>query len=475
VPSSSLEVERVMGVLKAICSRAQIAVFIAVVAVGGCARATSSGVSTLASPAGQSSRRAVGRSAIPCAKLSTLRQLRGQLSVVKNPSTGDSVEYLVVGDGAVSDDLIIMFPGTGQIIPGWPMQLFTNKTYSPNIAGTLGYEASEDGAVSLCHNYRLLFIDYPGVGKTPYRADLTRDEISNDVDAVLQNVAAVFGINTNLVDPLGWSLGTTMALKYAFLSPVARPSRVIHNLVLVATGPGGSLQGQETHDSAACVKTLFDDSITYSGPVGWQIKADLSELIFPYKGQTASENGSKSNCTATVGSTGVNLSVQLDCTALNICEPYLRGALLDMATYPWILSGGIGPKVYSEERAIASDWYENYCARAGPHFVSLNCSRYGTVDISPTNGGVCMTDTRDPDHPIAQNCDRIRLTGKITVIVGYEDLLDQWAYGQAVVDGYRRSQGAGAASLVVYPGSAGHGIMIQHPKWTQEQINAAIR
>jgi hypothetical protein len=97
------------------------------------------------------------------------------------------------------------------------------------------------------------------------------------------------------------------------------------------------------------------------------------------------------------------------------------------------------------------------------------------VTIAKTNGGVCRTDTRDVDRPVARACDRIVLSGKITVIASYEDLLDQWTYGGAVVDGFRRSQGRRIANLVLYPGSAGHGLLIQHPGWTQAQIDAAIR
>lgn len=413
--------------------------------------------------------------AIPCNQLQTLRQLNRRIAVFQNPGTGDSVEYLVIGDAAVSNDLLLMFPGTGQILAGWPSQLITNARYSPEITKSIGYKASEDGRVSLCHNYRLLLFDYPGVGKTPYRADLTRDEIASDVDAVLQNAAATTGIDSRRVDPLGWSLGTTMAMKYAWLSPIARPARAIHNIVLVATGPGGSVQGDETHDSAKCVQTLFNESLYYRGSVESEIKDTLSELIFPFKGQTSTENGTHSGCKASVDTSGVSLTVQLECTILNNCKPYFDYARLANKTLPWVRTNGIGSKMYAEERAIASDWYLSYCAHAGANFASLDCTAYGKIQISATNGGVCKTDTSHLNHPIARDCDHIKLSGKISVIVGREDLFDQWTYGEAVVDGYRRAQGAGVARLVAYPQSAGHGVMIQHPKWTQGQIDMAIR
>lgn len=394
--------------------------WLSLILAASCAAGCSNGTST--TPLGAAPSPPEPNGVIPCAQLITLRQLHNRLTVFKNPSTGDSVEYFVIGDGAVGNDLLLMSPGTAQTLAGWPVQLITNKEYSPNIVGTLGFKSSENGTVSLCHNYRMLFFDYPGVGETPYRANLTRDAVASDIDAVLANAHATLGVDTSRVDPLGWSLGTTMAMKYAFLSPVARPSVAIHNIVLIATGPGGSLQGQETHDSASCVKTLFNDSLNYSGSIGKEIKEKLSGLIFPYYGQTATESGTRSDCTASVDASSVTISVKLDCTIFNNCKPYFNSVLLDNKTYPWIRTNGIGNKVYAEERALASDWYVNYCAHAGPNFTSLDCSSYGPVEISKTNGGICKTDTSNPDLPIASDCDRIHLTGKITVIVGFEDL-----------------------------------------------------
>jgi pimeloyl-ACP methyl ester carboxylesterase len=412
---------------------------------------------------------------IPCNQIRTLRQLHRNLTVFTNSRTGDAVEYLVAGDGAVSNDLLVLFPGTAQTMAGWPVQLITNARYSPKIVGTETYKASENGAVSLCHNYRLLLFDYPGVGETAYRPKLTRDDIANDVDAVLQNVRQTQGIDTDVVDPMGWSLGTTMALKYAFLSSVARPARIIHNVVLLATGPGGSEQGDETHDSAACVQTLFNASLERKGPLERQIKDTLSTLIFPFAGQTPAENGTRSGCLAGIHADKIDLSVTRQCTVANNCKPYFDSVLVDNKTYPWILTNGIGSQLYDQERKTASDWYTNYCARAGLGFHSLDCTSYGNVQVSETNGGVCKTDTSRLNDPIARDCGHISLTGKITAIVGYEDLFDQWTYGRAVVDGYRKSQGANVARLVPSPASAGHGLLIQHPRWAQAQIDEAIR
>jgi hypothetical protein len=446
------------------------AVLVAALTAAGCSATNSTPGGSIV-PDGSA---AAVKGVIPCSQLRTLRELHDRLKVFKNPNTGDSLEYFVVGDGAQSNDVLVMYPGTGQIIPGWPMQLITNSKYSPKIVTTVGYRKDEDGNVSLCHNYRMLFFDYPGVGEAPYRPNLTRDEIANDTDALLEEVHQTLGIDTKLVDPLGWSLGTTMAMKYSFLSPVSRPSRTIHNIVLIATGPGGSLQGQETHDSAECVQKLFNASVSTSGSVLDTITDDLSKLIFPFQGQTSAENGTNSGCDATITASSVSITVTPQCNVFNLCKPYYVGVLQALKTNPWKLTNGVSGDTYDEERAIASDWYLNYCAKAGPHFTSLDCTSYGTVEISKTNGGICKTNTSNPDEPTVSDCDKIKLSGKITVIAGHEDLFDQWTYGQAVVDGYNQSQGKGTARLVLFPGSAGHGIMIQHPRWTQAQVNAAI-
>lgn len=414
------------------------------------------------------------RSPVPCSKISNLRLLGKTLSYVKNAKTGDSIEYAVVGDGAVSSDLLVMFPGTGQIIPGWPVQMITNSKYSPDIVKTLGYRKSEDGPISLCHNYRLVLFDYPGIGKGVANGSVTRDAIASDVDAMLQQIGTAYGISTSVVDPVGWSLGTTDALKYAFLSPASRPSRTIHNVVLVASGPGGNTNGQAGMDSAACQATMFSALLSASGSLATTLKADLSELIFPYLHQGPQDNGTKSGCTATISGSTVTLSVQLQCTFSNGCLPFIENTLLDLKTYPWRLTDGVDGTIFVQQRQQANDWSVARCTGAGPGFTSTGCTTYGTVEQSATNGGVCATDAKNTDEPVAHACAPLTMTGKITVLNGHEDLFIQWTYGRALVAGYK-ALGAGKASLVTYPGAAGHGVLIQHPKWTQAQIQTAMQ
>ena len=60
---------------------------------------------------------------IPCSALTELGgRLAWQLKSFTNKRTGDSVDYLVIGDAAMSDDVIVMFNGTGEIVPDWPLR-----------------------------------------------------------------------------------------------------------------------------------------------------------------------------------------------------------------------------------------------------------------------------------------------------------------------------------------------------------------
>jgi hypothetical protein len=49
-------------------------------------------------------------------------------------------------------------------------------------------------------------------------------------------------------------------------------------------------------------------------------------------------------------------------------------------------------------------------------------------------------------------------------------------YGRAFVEAYQRAHGTRTARLVTYrgPGGAGHGILMQHPRWTQRNIHKAL-
>jgi pimeloyl-ACP methyl ester carboxylesterase len=218
--------------------------------------------------------------------------------------------------------------------------MLTNKRYSPKIVDTLAYVASEDGPISLCHDYRLVLFDYPGVGRSPLRGDVTADQAANDVGAMLDDIQASYRIPTKRVNPVGWSLGTLFALKFVLLSPAARPDRRIGDLELIATRPGGNLDGTTGNNQAACVATLFNTLKTRSiwteqPDLKQTIDKDLAQLTFPFLGQPPN-NKPASGCTASVdrGAGTVDLSVTLDCPKGSICHSTLLDEAVNRDTRP---------------------------------------------------------------------------------------------------------------------------------------------
>ena len=81
-----------------------------------------------------------------------------------------------------------------------------------------------------------------------------------------------------------------------------------------------------------------------------------------------------------------------------------------------------------------------------------------------------------PNTPMSTNCVKLDIGGKINVIDEPEDLFIQYVYGQELVTAYQEMFGSNAATIATYPGSdgAGHGVLLQHPMWTQQQIALAI-
>ena len=423
-------------------------------------------------------------SAVSCASLTRLRDLGPQLRLFTNPRTGDQLEYIVVGDGAMSNDLLVMFNGTGGILSDWPIQMITNAAASPKILTTAAYSPSEDGPISLCHDFRLLLFDYPGVGNTPLNGNVTLDHIANDVDAMVTAVGSLYKIPTSRVDPVGWSLGSIAALKYAFLSAQANPARTIHDLVLIATKPGGNTDGFFDGNEASCVSTLFDElknNPNLSSSFKNTLDEDLFKLTFPYLNQPPN-TGPTSPCTATIDSANetVTMSVTLNCPiGTSECSKNLLVEAANRHTSPWSLTDGINYNLLVQQREIATDYSLCYCNSPGTFFNSSNCSCSGVApEMSAANGGVCQTvstGVTQPNAPISTNCVPVN-SGPITVINGPEDLFIQFTYGQEMVNVYQQQFGPNGARIVTYPGSdgAGHGVLLQHPMWTQQQIFNAI-
>ena len=419
------------------------------------------------------------KSPVACASLFTLRRLASRLTLVRNPRTGDTFEYVVVGDAAKSSDLIVLFPGTGETIPDWPIQMLTNRQSSPLIAGTLGYVAKQDSAASLCHDYRLVLFDYPGVGMGSRKGPLTGDRIANDVDAMLDDIGVRYRIPTNVIDPLGWSLGTHLAEKFALDEPASNPGRSINNIILIATRPGGGSGAVTDGNQAACIVSMLTAAQSpHSRALTRRMDMDLFRLTFASADQPPFD-GVDSGCHATVDAANqsVALTMTPDCPMGSECRKSMVAQIADRLVWPWRRTDGISHDVFNQERDFDLDWNVCWCPTAGPDFTSTGCTCSAPPRQSARNGGVCQTATSgagSPNDPVTSNCAHLTFTGRLTVINGRQDLYVQWTYGRALVRGMQQSLGPDKARLVTYPGSAGHGVLMQFPAWTQQQIEGAM-
>lgn|GEM_PF-2421994 len=420
---------------------------------------------------------------VSCASLTTLRDFGSHLSLFTNPRTGDELEYVVVGDGAKSNDLVVMFNGTSEVMADWPILMLTNSQASPKIVATDAYTLTQDGPISLCHDYRLLLFDYPGVGYSSIKGNVTLDQISNDVDAMLDSIGSRYQIPTDQVDLVGWSLGSIGALKYSFLAPKARPGRTIRNQVLIATKPGGNTDGFVDGNQAPCVSTLFDYSKNNPNlPQSFKDTLDHAtfELLFPYVGEPPYDDPTI-DCTATIdpAQQTVTLNVTPDCPVGSECFKNLLVEEANRLTPPWSITDGIDSAVFVQQREQANDYGLCYCSTTDGSFNSTGCSCSGSApEMSSSNGGICQTvstGTTQPNAPISSNCVALD-SGPITVLNGPEDLFIQHTYGQELVSAYQQAFGPNRARIVTYPGTsgAGHGVLLQHPMWMQQQIYDAI-
>ena len=412
-----------------------------------------------------------------------MRVWREDLSIATNPRTGNALEYAVIGEGTASDEVIVMFNGTGGVFPDRPVQMVTNSTYSPKIAETPVYNPDEDGEASLCHDYRLVLFDYPGVGNSQSNGDVTLDQIADDVDAMLEDISERYGIPTDQVNLVGWSLGTLTASKFAFLSAEGRPDRTIHDAVLIATKPGGAVDGVADGHQSDCVETLFEHLNDPNLDLLLKIclQTTLYKLTFPYQNQPPYD-GLDSGCTATVdtGAKTVSLNVTPhECSPESQCGKTLADYLANRATSPWSETHGVPQEVYAQQRELVHDWDNCYCASAGPNFGSTDCSCSKTPQMSDGNGGVCRCQASEnaPNAPECSGSVPLNIQDQLTVLNGPEDLFIQWTYGKELVEAYQRTYGQDKATLATYGGTdgAGHGVLLQHPKWVQGQVYAALQ
>jgi hypothetical protein len=212
-----------------------------------------------------------------------------------------------------------------------------------------------------------------------------------------------------------------------------------------------------------------------------RIETDLFKLLFPYENQQPYD-GSDSGCTARIDAAARKVTLNVTphgCALGSQCEKMLGDYLLNRVTPPWSDTHGVSQAVYGQQRAAVHDWNDCYCATAGASFNSSNCSCSKTPQMSDTNGGVCQSRAGKSGlgEPSVSSCVPLSIQDGLTVINGPQDLFIQWTYGKALVEAYQQAYGQGKANLVVYggPDGAGHGVLVQHPRWVQEQIHAALQ
>ena len=196
-----------------------------------------------------------------------------------------------------------------------------------------------------------MLFDLPGVGKSQLRGNVTSDQKADDVDAILDDAARTYSISTKQVDPVGWSLGTADALKYVLLAPKANRSRTIHNVILIATKPGGNTDGVVDGNQAQCVSTMLDGLKSVSGRdrlFAMRLEKYAFELIFPYRNQRP-YHGVDSGCTATLNPDKgeVTLHVETTCVSDAECRRALVEQVLNQKAWPWSLTDGVPAELYA--------------------------------------------------------------------------------------------------------------------------------
>lgn len=404
----------------------------------------------------------------------------------------DSIGFLVVrptATVATASQAIVFFPGTSSIMTDWPYDML---------------KSSGSGAASLCAAYTLIFFDYPGVGGTSVLSDsgFTFDAVARDVDALVSYVndtyASDLGTTIDVVHPLGWSLGTLGALKFAGLAAAngygTSDARQIGSLLLVATKPGGDTQsGGDGHliipaatgNQAECV-TQVTAQLKNASYYVRAVKQAMFGLMFPYV-YTASKaiQGAYSGdddaiCQATSittsavalqdGTTGQ--TIETSCAAEDsTCVAHELAFALNRLVEPYATDGGVPYAVYLQERNIVEDWNYGYCNTAAASWTSSGCvvnpHLQPSTGYTPNsaNGGVCQTSAPASNKPSSKSCLSLaHIAGSLAVINAQEDLFIQYVYGEALYTAY---QSQVKASLNTYAGSAGHAVLLSDPAWVR--------
>lgn len=384
------------------------------------------------------------------------------------------MNYLVVGNQHARE-AILYIPGTFGILPDWPVQLFTNSTSSPNLL--LEYPKAEN---SLCSEYALIFIDYPGVGGSQLGGTLSFENISHDISQVLSEVARVYGIKIGQLHIFGFSLGSLTALKFASYNFSHTP---IGTLFLSGTKPGGGADG----NISGCVEEAWDQLETVDNDL---LELTVNRLLFPYVNQIP-YNGESDACNSINTFYQPNVTLK-SCNTLGFCDSTpcsqeeMCGRNVDLnvdnrlSGSKW--EGGVPNSVYLQERDLDTS-YDN-CTCFPDH---SNCTcKSADPNFNPNDGGVCkclqtasniaQCFSKIPDSGLG--CADLTTTRNILVFNAKEDLFIQWLYGEYLVQGYNEIK-SGFSELVNYDKDqeiqAGHGLTFQAPAWLQDKMYEKIK
>ena len=407
---------------------------------------------------------------VECAELrESLREFGNRVRRTSvNPETGDTMNYLVVGNEN-AEEAILFIPGTNLVIPDWPLHLFTNNKTSPILVPQ--FPKAEN---SLCSEYLLIFVDFPGVAGSTIGSTLSFSSVSSDIAEVINDVNANFKVEFEKLHLFGWSLGSLTALRFAEDNPDNFP---LGTLFLSGTKPGGGANGNQ----AGCASEAFELVKTEQNPL---LQLNLLTLMFPYENQTAF-NGLTDPCSTLNSMTfepNVTLApcqVQGNCNTTPCTQEEMCGRALELFTANngegsfW--SGGVPNNVYIQERDMVESYNECECL---PDTDSCSCPNASLV---PADGGVCACDLMAANNAVCGPPDMLETIGcsvlssaeGMVVFNGKEDLFIQWLFGQSLVDGYNDLQ-SGFATLINYDDEtgmqAGHALPLQAPAWMQDHI-----
>lgn len=403
-----------------------------------------------------------------------------------------SVTFLVVeatqrtADSA--SNALVFFNGTSGVMSDWPLEMVKSS------------------AGSLCEDHTLVFFDYPGIGGTPV-ASYTAfgfDGFARDVDALLDYVDAELGLGRKIetVHPLGWSLGSLAALRFAGLAAAngygPNDSRRIGNVLLIATKPGGDLFSgvwswvEPAHGHQGSCVTQVTAALQNQTYYQDHVKRAMVGLLFPYvytksgatQGPYLAVDDERLCVASSITTDGVtlkdavkDLGIETECEAREgPCRKVALGYFENRRFHPYRNDNGLPLPVYQRQRQIVRDWNYAVCVGASSDWRSTDCARnqaQPSADLH--NGGVCVTVApKGLDSPdVLGACLPLsHITGRLVVINGREDLFIQHDYGRVVADAYRAAGVSAAYHL--YPGSAGHGVLLTDPDWVGSIVYGAM-